>query len=262
MISSFLFALAMAGSADCHTVPGAERLWAPGVRYVVVGELHGTNETPDGFANLACLAGDSGRPVTVALEYPADAQAAIDAWLQSDGSERARAALLALPIWHGEMQDGRGSVAFLRLFERLRVLKQAGRLRGVVASDVVALPQQGTRDAAMAESWKRIDAGTDGIVLVLVGNLHAMRQEREGFQMVPAASFLPRDRTVTLNVVGNGGEAWNCQAEGCGAHRAGPERAAAEGIVLSDDAADSWDARYELGKPMTAAGPAIPKAGG
>lgn len=262
MITSFLLSLALAPLADCRAVPGAEQLWAPGVRYVVVGELHGTNETPDAFANLACLAAHTGRPVTIALEYPADAQAAIDAWLRSDGSASAKAALLELPIWHGAMQDGRSSVAFLRLFETLRVMKQAGTIRGVMASDVTALPTNGTRDAAMAGAWQRIDAGATGIVLVLVGNLHAMRQQREGFPLIPAASLLPRDRTVTIDAVGNGGQAWYCQQDGCGANRAGPPRDAAEAIVRFDDAAAPWDARYELGRPTTAAAPAVPKPGG
>lgn len=261
MIMSFLVSLALAPVTDCRVVSGAEQLWAPAVRYVVMGELHGTNETPDAFANLACLAAHSGRQVTIALEYPADAQAAIDAWLQSDGSATARAALLALRIWHSEMQDGRSSVAFLRLFETLRVMKQAGTIRGVVASDVTELPTNGTRDAAMAGAWQRIDAGANGIVLVLVGNLHAMRQQREGFQMIPAASLLPRDRTVTIDAVGNGGRAWYCQQDGCGANSAGPPRDAPEAIERFDDPAASWDARYELGRATTAAAPAVPNPG-
>lgn len=262
MITSFFLSLALAGAADCRAVPGAERLWAPEIRYVVVGEIHGTNETPDAVANLACLAAKSGRPVTVALEYDADTQATIDAWLQSNGSATARGALLAMKFWHRDFQDGRSSVAFLRLFEQLRELKQAGRIHGVVASDVADFTDAESRDAGMAKAWQRAVRPPNGLVLALVGNLHAMRQKRAGFDMVPAASLLPRDQTVTINAVSDGGEAWTCQQDGCGKHSSGMASGAPEGIVTLSDPAESWDARYDLGRPTTAAIPAVSRPGG
>lgn len=262
MITSFLLPFLFLGAADCHPVPGADRLWAPTMRFVVVGEVHGINETPDALANLACLAAESGRPVTVALEYDADTQPVIDAWLQSDGSAAARTALLAMPFWHRDFQDGRSSVAFLRLFEQLRRLKQAGRIRGVVASDVVDFTDGKSRDAWMAQAWQHAVPAPNGLVLVLVGNLHAMRQKREGFDVVPAASFLPRDQTVTINAVGDGGEVWTCQQDGCGKHGSGAPRGVPEGMVTVSDPAESWDVQYNLGRPTTASVPAVPKRGG
>lgn len=65
-------ALLGAATPACTPVPGSSRLWESTIRWVIVGEMHGTNESPDAFANLICLAAATGRPVTVALEYTAD----------------------------------------------------------------------------------------------------------------------------------------------------------------------------------------------
>ncbi|RYF10702.1 MAG: hypothetical protein EOO77_20985, partial [Oxalobacteraceae bacterium] len=94
---------------SCAPVAGASRLWQPETRWVIVGEMHGTNESPDAFANLVCLASATGRPVTVAVEYTSDDQTAIDTFLASDGSSAARAVLLKLFLFTSELQDGRGS---------------------------------------------------------------------------------------------------------------------------------------------------------
>lgn len=129
-------ALLMVTGATCVPVPGAVQLWQPDVRWVIVGEMHGTNEAPDAFANLVCLAAASKRPVTVALEFSPDDQSIIDSYLASNGGADARSNLSKLHTFSSGMQDGRGSLAFLRLFERLRVMKRAGQISGVVASDI------------------------------------------------------------------------------------------------------------------------------
>ncbi|WP_052507849.1 hypothetical protein [Sphingomonas hengshuiensis] len=243
----------------CSPVPGAAALWQPSIRWVIVGEMHGTNETPDAFANLVCLASLTGRPVKVALEYPSDDQSAIDSFLASDGGAAARSALLKVSLFTSGVQDGRGSTAFLRLFERLRAMKQAGQITGVVASDVGRSTLRGQdRNAAMAQRWAAIDAPDNAIILSLVGNIHAMRKPLTfGTRtIVPAGAILPADRTVTINVVGNGGMAWNCQGDGCHAQENGDLRSAVPGITYSTSAERQWDGTYELGIPTTAALPA------
>jgi hypothetical protein len=252
-------ALLSAIAPSCAPVPGASRLWQPGTRWVIVGEMHGTNESPDAFANLVCLASATGRPVTVAVEYTSDDQTAIDAFLASDGSPAARAVLLKLFLFTSKFQDGRGSGAFMRLFERLRILKQAGRIDGVIASDVGrATPEGQERNAAMAQTWTGIAAPDDAIILAYVGNLHAMRKSIAigDRTIVPAGAIMPVKRTVTINIDGNGGKAWNCQDDGCRPHDNGNSRPAASAITYSTAADRQWDATYELGVPTTAALPA------
>ncbi|WP_260597536.1 hypothetical protein [Sphingomonas endolithica] len=252
-------ALLSATAPSCAPVPGANHLWQPNIRWIIVGEMHGTNESPDAFVNLICLAAKTGRPVTIALEYSSDDQAAIDAYLSSDGAAQARASLLKLSLFASDMQDGRGSIAFLRLWEQLRVMKQAGRIVGVVASDVGrSTPQGQERNAAMAQTWTSITAANDGIILALVGNLHAMRRPITiaNRTIVPAGSIMPAKRTITMTIDGNGGKAWNCQDDGCLQHDNGDPRQAAHGITYLTAADRQWDATYELGVPTTAAVPA------
>jgi hypothetical protein len=245
---------------SCLPVSGADRLWQPTTRWVIVGEMHGTNETPDAFANLICLAAATRRPITVALEYSSDAQPVIDTYLASNGDAQARSALLTLQLFASEMQDGRGSVAFLRLWDRLRRLKQTGKIDGVVASDVGRSTPSGLeRNAAMAQTWTAIAAPDNGIILVLVGSLHAMRKSITfpGRTIIPAGSLMSASRAITINVVGSGGQAWNCQDDGCKAHDNGEPRAVATGLTYSKNPDRRWDATYELGILTTAAIPAV-----
>lgn len=252
-------ALLSAITPNCAPVPGASRLWQPETRWVIVGEMHGTNESPAAFANLVCLAATTGRPVSVALEHTSDDQAAIDTFLASDGPRLEQAKLLKLFLFRSELQDGRGSVAFMRLFEQLRTLKQAGRINGVIASDIGrATPEGRERNASMAQTWSGIAAPNDAIILAYVGNLHAMRRATSvgDRTIMPAGALMPAKQTVTINVVGNGGEAWNCQDDGCRPHDNGDLRQAALGITYLKAADRQWDAVYELGVQTTAALPA------
>lgn len=256
-----LVALLAATASGCTPVPGAGGLWESRTRWVVVGEIHGTNETPDAFANLVCLASATGRPVTIAVEFSADWQPVIDAYLASNGGPKARAALLTLPVWKTEMPDGRGSVASLRMLDRFRRMKRSGRITGVLGFDTGrSTSSEQTRDAAMAKAWTAIPAADNGIILALTGNIHAMRTPfvRPNRTIVTAGSLMPPTRTITVNVVGNGGKAWTCQSDGCGEHANGPPRAASAGILYSDKVDHAWGATYELGRPTTAAAPAIP----
>ena len=260
MITALAAMLLSTAATPCLAVPGADLLWGAGTNWVVTGEMHGTNETPDAFANLVCLAAGKGRPVTVALEYPVDEQPVIDAFLASDGGPGAKAALFAAPIWHKDLQDGRSSVAFVQLFERLRVMKRQHMIVGVHAFDVPdASAEPRERNAAMADRLAALAPHPDQLVMVLVGNFHAIRHplERAGKTILPAAALLPRARTITVNVVGNGGTAWICQQDGCGPHEYGNDPKAEAGIALVPDADSRWDAFYMLGATVTAAVPAI-----
>ena len=72
--------------AACSPLPGAEQVWSrPMIRWVFVGELHGSNEAPAAFLDLVCDALARGRRVTVALERPTSEQPALDGIL--DGKD-------------------------------------------------------------------------------------------------------------------------------------------------------------------------------
>jgi len=124
---------AAASLSACTPIAGTAKLWeSPSTRYVMVGETHGTNEAPELFADLVCAASKK-RQVIVALEQPSQDQPAIDAFLKSDGKVGARAQFLKAGMWNQSTKDGRSSEAMLGLFDRLRRLKQAGRIQSVAA---------------------------------------------------------------------------------------------------------------------------------
>jgi hypothetical protein len=132
-----LFALVSAlGAAirPCGDLPGVNRLWSNSrVRFILAGEMHGTNETPAIFGDLVCAAGTSNRPIVVGIEHSVADQEAIDAFMSSSDHEAAVRTLLSRRTW--TTFDGRSSGAMLILFEKLRALKARGQIAEVVAFD-------------------------------------------------------------------------------------------------------------------------------
>jgi hypothetical protein len=257
-----LLALAAASASSCNHVAGAERLWAkPETQWVMVGEMHGTIEMPALFADLVCEAAASGRPVTVALEQDAGMQPAIDTFLTSDGGVAARTAFLAAPMWSGKMQDGRASQAMLALYDRLRVMNRAGQIRGVYAfiPTLTSWVGEGPYNALMADNLKAIPVGPKGLVLAYMGSVQAAKSSfGQGANLyLPAAADLPPDRTVSVYVYENGGNAWNCMQDGCGPHPM-QARSAPRGFASSEGLPWRYDWVFELGEKTSASPPANP----
>ena len=247
-------ALALAVS-PCPDLPAVEALWAKPVRWIVVGEMHGTAEGPAAYADLVCHAGTD-RPVVAAVEQFESDQPLIDAFIASDGGAAARTALLKARMW--STGDGRSSMAYLALFERLRLLVREGRVSRVVAFQPVltAPPEPGAYEAAMADRLRAASTDASTRVVVLVGNVHAMLKEVNFGQApyLPAATLLPKEATLTLNLATNGGSAWNCTREGCGPHDLWtPPTSYPRGIVLGGDG--TWSGVFNLGVPATASPP-------
>lgn len=262
MLAALALLAASAAPAACAPVEGAATLWSKRqTRWVIAGEMHGTNETPEAFTNLVCLAAASRGPVTVAIEYPMDIQPQLDAWLTSDGGEAARTALLSAPFWRRPVQDGRTSVAFLRMLDRLRVMHQAGTVRSVRAfCPPNNGPVIGDYNVAMADRLTKIADATPGLVMVLVGNFHAINRAMSTPQgsTQPAASLLPADQKVSVDIVGAGGSVWACQMDGC--HRYDyPAQANGQSVIAPDTSEDHrYDMVYTLGRPYSPADPAVP----
>lgn len=260
-----IVALSLAAMISCSPIADEASLWAaPKTSYIVVGEIHGTAEIPAFFGDLACAAHASGRPVVVALEAAETEQGAIGTFVASDGGDEARKAFLHSSIWNLQMKDGRSSRAYLDLFERLRTLKKAGQIADVVAIQPVRgfeqTPSETEYNAAMAGRFRAARARyPNALVLILVGNVHASKSSMKfGTKSVlPAAADLPRDETISLNVV-TGGEAWTCHGPSeCGPHNwtgGKPERRA----VRLGQGAPNYDGVIDLGVPTTASPPAVP----
>jgi hypothetical protein len=227
----------------CRAVEGAEAIFGdPAKRYFIVGERHGTAETPELFGDLACLASASG-PLIVGLEMEAAHQSALDAYLASDGSSGPQAAWRNAKHW--KLKDGRGSVAMWVMIDRLRLLRQQGRDLRAIAFMHQADTVEG-RERAMADAWKAaLDERPDAKLLILIGSVHA---ETEAIgHSVPAASFVPKKLRFTLSYVP--WEVVRCAPHGCPAVAS----AGAPRILRRAPSEWSWpryDAYYTVGRPF------------
>jgi hypothetical protein len=215
-LSPLLLAAGTPASDQCNPIPGYELALADqAVRWIVIGEIHGTNEIPALFADAVCLTARS-RPLIVALEQPASDQGAIDEFIRSDGSVEAKRKFLATPMWNSAFQDGRTSEAYFSLFETLRQMYADRRIISVVAfqpSGLTERPTPAGYEKAMAD--RLAAAAMDGTtVIALVGNAHAMRTEVPwGDRYLAMAGHLPREATLAFNTVFDGGEVWNCRGQ-------------------------------------------------
>lgn len=249
MISAFLASVAVAQAVACAPPAGADALMRPdGPRFVVIGEVHGTVETPSTFGELVCAASEHG-PVVAALELPDLMQPQLEAALDAPDEASVRAALAGTWFLNPRIDDGRTSSAMLALLKRLRVLKANGRDVAIHAfvPSVPHVPGVGQpySELKMATTLSSAAyAHPDAKILVLVGNVHASkivsRNPRVGR---PAIAHLPPEDVVSLLVSSQGGEAWNCR-DTCAVH---PMSAADDpdlrGVVMQsidDGAYDGW----------------------
>jgi len=189
-------------------------------RYVVFGELHGTQESPAFIGNLACALASQKQRVLVSVELDPTANVALqDAWKLPPGQF---GKALVRAGWQAR-QDGVASQAMFALLVRLHGLKEAGLPIAVIAFDSDSaqekrfsdLPGGGPREAVQAENiHEAATRGSYDQVLVLTGNAHA-RKSRYGegaasfdFMAARLASHAP---VVSLDIRYASGTAWYCQ---------------------------------------------------
>jgi hypothetical protein len=217
--------------AACRPIPGAERLWSrPGLRFLLVGEMHGTAEAPAIFGDLVCAALAAGRPVVAGVERSAAEQDAIN-----KGS------------FVAQSSDGRSSRAMLQLVQDLHKMK--------VAEVVAFSAEDEERMAAALKAAAERHAGA--LVIALSGNVHASKKMIEGIDYSPMAMLLPADATVSLYVADRGGMAWNCQEDGCGPHALRSSHGERREVSLTSLA--GYDGALSTGTVCTASPPALGK---
>lgn len=220
---SFFAAMAMLLLASCTAVapsPEASCLTAddaPRVDLLLLGEIHGTVESPELAGKIVCSYAKRG-PVALGLEISMDEQKAIDEYLVSDGGTVARKGLLAGLFWRAG-KDGRASVAMAALIERMRELKSKNMPVSVFAFD--AQTASGLdRDAALAKAIRDFRSRNPGLPIVaLMGNVHASLEPMQfGEKKVVTTGALLSDAAPTsLLLAAKTGTAWVCMPE-CSAH--------------------------------------------
>lgn len=274
MLLSALLAIA-ATPTSCPPLDGFTKVVAARqARWIVAGEMHGTNEMPAMFANLVCLASRSA-PIVVAVEQPEQDQPAIDTYLNSDGGSEAEAAFLKATMWRAgqpsSVHDGRSSQAMFRLFQSLWQQYKQGRVLRVIAFEpslkytngAFGMPWLNDKPVDQGEFEKRmaflLRNGNSGAskMLVLTGSAHARRIPMDQFpSLQPMASFLPKNETLTLLLTSNGkGSAWNCLEAGCGVHEVEERSLQKRGVVPEGRSNQPFSGTVYLGTPLTASTP-------
>ena len=190
-------------------------------RYIVFGELHGTQQAPAFVGSLACALATKGDRILLAVEKDATDDAALQAAWTLSGDQFGKA--LAKIGWVGR-QDGVASKAMFAMLVDLHELKEEGLPIGVVAFNgdrdeaqakrYADLAGQGPHEAAQAENIAHAaEQGNYDRVLVLVGNFHAGKQRVnwDGVQFDPMAARLNGfGNTLTLNMQYAAGTSWAC----------------------------------------------------
>ena len=194
-------------------------------RLLLLGEMHGTREAPQLAAQLASGYAQEG-PVLVVLELSRSIDAALQAYLASDGGAAARQALLADAYWHKPkaQSDGRRNLEVVDLLEHLRRLRAQGRDVSVLAMDLAVGEAMGSedRDLAMARRLRAAfqSAPKRTRVLVVCGNVHAMKA-RPSFappeMQTPMGSRLLDLDPYAVNLMAQAGAYWACINQVCDA---------------------------------------------
>lgn len=215
-IAAHFAAASLANAAQpsaCEPIANAAPLLYPGA-LVLLGEMHGSQESPRFTADLICTAATRAS-VILGLEIPRDEQARIDGYLASHGTVDDRSRVLAGAFWTRPMQDGRSSEAMFGLIERMRDLRVHGRDVRIVALDR-ATGDPTDRDKVMAARLREAKSAVPkAIVIALNGNFHN--------SLAPDGASAPmgarlRDLMPTaLTVSYTSGRIWACMPD-CGMH--------------------------------------------
>lgn len=206
--------------AGCARIDGIDGLFEPNTA-ILIGELHGTEQSPQFVDAVTCTAASYGYEIVVGLEIPTNESKAIAQYLTSDGGAEATAELLAEPFWSSPYPDGRQSNAMLQLLDSIRQRKQQGATIDVVLLDATTPTD---RDHTMAHHLTvALENTPDGIAIALTGNIHNRRVRGTDFDrnyepMGYLVSQRLGDRSVVaLDVRYTGGAAWGCaQDQTCG----------------------------------------------
>ncbi len=237
-----------------EVAPGLAQLLKPST-VVLLGEMHGTNESPQFLTNAICDALQRGHSVTVGLELPRTETPLFEEYLASPGGDQAEKRLLEGSFWQRSYQDGRTSHAMLALIRDLRQHKAADRPVRLILIDDPGAPK---RDRVMSTLVQAaVSASPNDVFLVLTGNVHNRINQgtRMGYLLRQA---LPKTRLVSLNVAHQGGQAWVCLSnKPCGVQQLGGKADRESGVELFPASARAaYDGQYYVGR-LTASLPAI-----
>lgn len=241
-------------AGSCRDVQGL-----PPGNLLLLGEMHGSVETPALISQLACSLASS-REVAVGLEIPSGDQSLIDSYLVSRGTKTDKLRLTGSDFWQRGW-DGRSSSSMLRLIDDIRKLKEDGAPIDVFAFD----DQPGTelgRDFAIANGIRRFhDLHSKKQIIALMGNIHAMQEQiTVGDEtIVPSGKLLEDLGPISILVAYPKGTVWACMPD-CGTHEIGAARSFMGAPGFSEGASPAGYSHTFSLPSITAAPPAVQEA--
>jgi hypothetical protein len=200
LIAGSLGLLAGCAATNATTEPQAISQLGRGTDVLIIGEIHGTAETPRAFGGLVEQAA-RGRRIAVGLEMTEAtiAEAACEHRRPPDGS-----------VWLRPLQDGRTSQAMRALVCRLKLLRDRGRISLFGFAPASASEVGNPRYAAAIQARAR-SGGTP--MMLLIGNYHGRRVPGGLVQALGDSGL----KVVSVTVSSPGGTAFTCGRNGeCG----------------------------------------------
>jgi hypothetical protein len=224
-------------NGSCRLPDGWSAVVKPEARFIIFGELHGTEQSPEMVGDVVCALSRAGKHVLLGVELQATSNPGLQkAWASAE-ADFASTLIASMPDW-SKRNDGVASRAMLAMLTRLHSLKTAGRHIDVVAFNGMRddaqterfrhLAAQRPHEAAQAENIRLADAGHYDRVIVLAGSLHARKnavQSRNiaGEWFKPMAMHLaPPDKVISLRMAHEKGVSWDCESISLPGQEAGP----------------------------------------
>jgi len=193
----------------------------PSTSLLLLGELHGSKESPKLAGEIVC--GEALKaPVVLALEIPTTEQSPVDRFLASNGGAGAKAELLSHQFWQADV-DGRASAAMFELIAYMRKLKHAGLPVSVFAFARGGARRHITRQAALADSLRDFVKQHPNLsMVVLTGNVHGSQapflQFGNGPKIIPTGYLIRDLHPVSVLIAHPTGTIWACINDSCNVH--------------------------------------------
>lgn len=185
----------------------------PSGKLLLLGEMHGTVESPRIAGVIACHRAKSG-PTALGLEVPVTEQPSINTYLRSKGDHQAQQTLLAGPFWQ-RSKDGRSSEAMLGLIEYARQLKSAGLPLSVFAFDSqINFPSD--RNTLLASTIRQYHLKHPGeSIVALMGSAHAGKESFTTGETIitPSGKQLEDIAPTSIMLAYTTGSIWACMPD-------------------------------------------------
>lgn len=205
---------AVLAHSSCKVEPELEQWMAAALAQndvVLVGELHGTHESPTAFGRMVCASLGGGSPIIVGLELP---ERAIDAVRESLRSTDAGGDLSQATYWP-YAHDGRTSNAMFDLVVFLLELEAADHVQ-LLGVDVRRTGQEPFGELVASQISEALSQHPDGKAraILLAGRGHiGFFDDGRSMAHALAANLA---RTLSIEFLTAGGTAWVCRAGACG----------------------------------------------